>query len=88
VWHLYVVRTEQPEALGTFLADRGVATGRHYPEPPHLSQAFASLGHHAGAFPVTETVAAQGLSLPIYPGLTAEVVGTVAAAIAEFFDRA
>jgi dTDP-3-amino-3,4,6-trideoxy-alpha-D-glucose transaminase len=88
VWHLYVIRTEQPEALGTFLAERGIATGRHYPEPPHLSQAFASLGHRAGAFPITEAVAAQGLSLPIYPGLTAEAVGTVAAGIAEFFDRA
>lgn len=87
VWHLYVIRTEKPEALAGFLAERGIATGRHYPEPPHLSKAFSALGYRAGSFPVTETVAAQGLSLPIYPGLTPEAVEIVVEAIAAFFDR-
>jgi dTDP-4-amino-4,6-dideoxygalactose transaminase len=87
VWHLYVIRTGEPEALAAFLAERGIGTGRHYPEPPHLSRAFASLGHRAGSFPVAETVAAQCLSLPIYPGLSAEAVGIVVAAITDFFDR-
>src|SRR4051794_33838706 len=41
VWHLYVVRTADPEALQSFLGERAVATGRHYPEPPHLSAAYA-----------------------------------------------
>ena len=60
VWHLYVVRTADPGALGAFLGERGVGTGRHYPEPPHLSQAFARLGHGRGAFPVSERLADAG----------------------------
>src|SRR5207247_10540462 len=44
VWHLYVVRTSDPAALADHLRARGIATGRHYPEPPHLTEAFAHLG--------------------------------------------
>ena len=68
VWHLYVVRTERPEALGAFLAERGVGSGRHYPQPPHLSPAYAWLGCPRSA-PVTEALARECLSLPIYPGI-------------------
>ena len=48
VWHLYVVRTAEPEALAGHLAARGIGSGRHYPEPPHLSRAFAWLGQRKG----------------------------------------
>ena len=57
VWHLYVVRTHDRDALATFLSERGIATGRHYPEPAHLAGAYASLGYRRGAFPVTERLA-------------------------------
>lgn len=70
VWHLYVVLTEDPPALAAFLAEAGIATGRHYPEPPHLAAAYASLGHRPGSFPVAERVSAHGLSLPMFPGIT------------------
>jgi dTDP-4-amino-4,6-dideoxygalactose transaminase len=85
VWHLYVVRTADPTSLGSFLAARGVATGRHYPEPPHLSRAYRELGHSAGDFPVTEALADQLLSLPIFPGMTGDQQEAVAAAVAAFF---
>ena len=45
VWHLYVVRAADPAGLAERLAERGVATGRHYPEAIHLSRAFAHLGN-------------------------------------------
>jgi dTDP-4-amino-4,6-dideoxygalactose transaminase len=86
VWHLYVVRTRDPEALATFLRDRGIASGRHYPEPPHLSAAYARLGHKPGAFPVAEALSREALSLPLYPGMTEPQVERVAAAVASFFD--
>jgi dTDP-4-amino-4,6-dideoxygalactose transaminase len=87
VWHLYVVRTAVPERLASFLAERGIATGRHYPQPPHLSPAYAHLGYQRGDFPVTEALAAEALSLPLFPGMTEQQLGAVIEAIGDFFRR-
>ncbi len=86
VWHLYVVRTAEPERLAAFLAARGVGTSRHYPEPPHLCEAYAWLGHGPGSFPVAEAISAQALSLPIFPGMRAEQVERVCDEIRAYFD--
>jgi dTDP-4-amino-4,6-dideoxygalactose transaminase len=86
VWHLYVVQTEAPDQLAEFLRARGIGTGRHYPEPPHLSKAFSGLGYREGQFPVSERLAARCLSLPIFPGMTTDQVDAVVAAIGSFFD--
>jgi dTDP-4-amino-4,6-dideoxygalactose transaminase len=88
VWHLYTVRTAEPERLAEHLAARGVATGRHYPEPPHLSGAFAHLGHPVGSFPVAEAIGRETLSLPIYPGITEEQQDAVIHAARDYFERA
>jgi dTDP-3-amino-3,4,6-trideoxy-alpha-D-glucose transaminase len=88
VWHLYVVRTERPLELAEFLVERGIGTGRHYPEPPHRSRAYEWLGYGPGSLPVTEAVAAQVLSLPIFPGMTVEQLDTVVDAVREYFARA
>jgi len=85
VWHLYVIRTREPERLAAFLANRGIATGRHYPQPPHLSPAYAHLGYQQGQFPVTEALAAEGLSLPIFPGMTEQQLTLVIGAIGDYF---
>jgi dTDP-4-amino-4,6-dideoxygalactose transaminase len=87
VWHLYTIRTADPEALGSFLAERGISSGRHYPQPPHLSTAFADLGLPPGSFPVAEAVARETLSLPIFPGIEEEQLDAVAVAVREFFAR-
>jgi dTDP-4-amino-4,6-dideoxygalactose transaminase len=87
VWHLYEVRTADPEGLGDFLRERGIGTGRHYPEPAHLSAAYASLGYGRGAFPVTEALAGELLSLPMFPGMTEAQIAHVAASVAGFFAR-
>ena len=88
VWHLYVVGTREREALATFLSERGIATGRHYPEPAHLAGAYASLGYRRGAFPVTERLADELLSLPIFPGMSDDEIESVVTAIKEFFADA
>jgi dTDP-4-amino-4,6-dideoxygalactose transaminase len=85
VWHLYVVRTAEPARLAAFLSERGIGTGRHYPIPPHLSQAYEWLGYRRGAFPVTEALAAECLSLPIFPGMSDEQVDAVVAGIKAYF---
>jgi dTDP-3-amino-3,4,6-trideoxy-alpha-D-glucose transaminase len=87
VWHLYVVRTGDPVGLAERLAERGVATGRHYPEPPHLSAAYSRLGHRPGAFPVAEALAQQCLSLPLFPGIGDEQLHAVVAAVEDAFAR-
>jgi dTDP-4-amino-4,6-dideoxygalactose transaminase len=85
VWHIYGVRTADPEALAGFLRERGIGTGRHYPDPVHLSPAYAWLGHGPGDFPVAEGIAAQQLSLPMFPGMTEAQVDAVVGGIADYF---
>ena len=87
VWHLYVVRTADPAALADSLAARGIGTGRHYPQPPHLAAAYAWLGHAEGEFEVAERLARESLSLPVYPGITDAQVETVVDAVGRFFAR-
>ncbi len=88
VWHLYVVRTADPEALAAFLHARGIATGRHYPHPPHLCAAYAWLGLGRGAFPTTEALSAELLSLPIYPGMAPPQMHAVVQGVREYFGDA
>ena len=83
VWHLFVVRTPERERLQTELKRRGIATGVHYPLPLHLQPAYQRSGHQEGDFPVTECVAKQILSLPIYPEMTGEQVERVCGVIRE-----
>jgi dTDP-3-amino-3,4,6-trideoxy-alpha-D-glucose transaminase len=80
VYHLYVVRTPQRDYLRTELAVRQISTGIHYPVPVHQQPAYREL--FAGVtLPETEAAATEILSLPIHPGLTADDVVHVAAAI-------
>jgi dTDP-4-amino-4,6-dideoxygalactose transaminase len=85
VWHLYVVRVPDPERLAEFLAERGIQTGRHYPEPVHLSPAYRHLGFARGDFPVAETLAREALSLPIYPGIGERQLEWVCEAVRDYF---
>ena len=85
VWHLYVVRTSDPNRLAAHLADLGIQTGRHYPEPAHLAPAYRDLGFAPGDFPVAEALAREGLSLPLYPGISEAQLETVCHAIVEYF---
>jgi dTDP-4-amino-4,6-dideoxygalactose transaminase len=85
VWHLFVVLTDDPAGLAAYLAARSIGTGRHYPEPPHLSEAYAHLGLAAGSFPVAEDIACRGLSLPIFPGMTESQAERVVESIRSWF---
>jgi dTDP-4-amino-4,6-dideoxygalactose transaminase len=87
VWHLYPVRTAHAGELSAFLAERGIHTGRHYRQPPHLSPAYAGLGHRSGAFPVAESLAAELVSLPLFPGISEGQLGWVTDSVKEYFDH-
>ena len=88
VWHLFVVRTADPTGLGDHLRERGVATGRHYPTPIHLTTAYSDLGHSEGDFPVAEALAAEGLSLPMFPGISEAQVDAIVGAVRDYFASA
>ena len=83
VYHLYVVRVNNRDAVQRRLAERGISTGIHYPVAIHEQPAYRDLGHSAGAFPVTEAYAGQILSLPMYAELTDAQIDRVVAALAE-----
>jgi dTDP-4-amino-4,6-dideoxygalactose transaminase len=70
VYHVYAIRVSDRDEVTKCLADRGIATGIHYPVPVHLQDAYRSLGYDQGAFPIAERCAAEFVSLPMYPELT------------------
>jgi dTDP-4-amino-4,6-dideoxygalactose transaminase len=72
VYHLYVIRTENRDDMMSHLKNSGIGTGIHYPIPLHLQSAYAGLKYSRGDFPIVERVAAEIVSLPMYPQLTAE----------------
>lgn len=87
VYHLYVIRAPRRDALQAWLKERGIATGIHYPVPIHLQRAFQSLGYRAGDLPVTEQVAGEILSLPMYAELTDEEITYITDSIRAFYDQ-
>jgi dTDP-4-amino-4,6-dideoxygalactose transaminase len=79
VYHLYVVRVKDREKLQADLAAANIGTGIHYPIPLHQQKAYAHLGYKTGDFPVTEKIAPEIMSLPMFPQLTREQQHYVAA---------
>jgi dTDP-4-amino-4,6-dideoxygalactose transaminase len=84
VYHLYVIRIAERNELIKHLGMSGIGTGIHYPIPLHLQDAYRELGYAEGDFPVTERVAREIVSLPMFPGLTAEQQERVAAEVKAF----
>ncbi len=86
VFHLYVIRSAQRDALLSHLSQQGIQAGIHYPVPIHLQGAFAYLGQTQGSFPGTECLAREILSLPMFPELDSEQLLRVTSSIRDFFD--
>jgi dTDP-4-amino-4,6-dideoxygalactose transaminase len=77
VYHVYALCLSRRDEALSALQESGIGVGIHYPVPVHLQKAYANLGYRAGDFPVTEKLADQFLSLPIYPELRPEHVAEV-----------
>jgi len=84
VWHLFVVRHQNRDSLQKHLTDAGVGTLIHYPQPPHLQNAYAELGYTRSSFPISEQMATQVLSIPIGPHLSNEEAQYVIATMESF----
>jgi dTDP-4-amino-4,6-dideoxygalactose transaminase len=87
IYHLYVIRIKNRDALQGYLKEAGIASGLHYPIPIHLQPAYQELGYQEGDFPITEKYAKEILSLPIYPELDSEEVCYVVNSIKDFVEK-
>lgn len=86
VYHLYVIRVSQRDALQKHLGKSGIGTGIHYPVPLHLQEAYRDLQYPKGSFPVCEQVASEILSLPMYPQLAVEQCQHVVSEVGSFLS--
>jgi dTDP-4-amino-4,6-dideoxygalactose transaminase len=87
VWHLFVALHPDRDRIREGLEARGVQTGLHYPLPVHLQKAYAHLGHGPGDFPVTERIARECFSLPMFPEMTTEQQDRVIGALHETLNE-
>jgi dTDP-4-amino-4,6-dideoxygalactose transaminase len=87
VYHLYVVRTQDREALMKHLNDAGIGTGIHYPIPLHMQKAYTWLNYRPSDFPVSRRVASEILSLPMFPQMTKEQQAHVVDQVRVYLDN-
>ncbi|MBN1280603.1 MAG: DegT/DnrJ/EryC1/StrS family aminotransferase [Candidatus Thermoplasmatota archaeon] len=84
-YYMYEIRTPKRDALMQFMKEKGVDCGVHYPIPLHLQPAYKNLGIPKGSFPVSEQLAEEILSIPIYPELSKEQREYIVKEITGFF---
>ncbi len=87
IYHLFVILVENRENFQKYLAEHGIGTALHYKIPVHLQKAFAYLGYKKGDLPITESIVARNVSLPMYPELQREEVEYVCQTIKDYFGR-
>jgi dTDP-4-amino-4,6-dideoxygalactose transaminase len=87
VYNQYTIRCDRRDALKDHLAKHGIGTAVYYPIPLHLQRCFATLGGRKGQFPNAERAAAEVLSIPVFPELTAGEQEAVAGRIREFYGK-
>jgi dTDP-4-amino-4,6-dideoxygalactose transaminase len=86
VYHIYAVRVKERDRFISYLGEKGVACGIHYPVPIHLQKAYDFLSLKEGSFPVAEKCASEFVSLPMFPELTQEQIEYTCESIKKFFD--
>ncbi len=86
VWHLYVVRVSDRDRVMEGLISSGIGVGMHYPEPWHLTAAYAHLGYGPGMAPIAEKSAKEALSLPMFPHITDKQIAYVASCLSDLLS--
>ena len=81
VYHMYILQSEDREAMLSKLKEKGVATGVYYPVPLHLQKVYKNLGYKEGYMPVAEYLSHRTFAIPVYPELTDEQVDYIVDAI-------
>ena len=81
VYHVYALRVPERDELISILRQRGIQAAIHYPVPIHLQPAYEMLGYKKGDFAVSEQLAREFISLPMFPELTNSQIDFVANAL-------
>jgi dTDP-3-amino-3,4,6-trideoxy-alpha-D-glucose transaminase len=84
VYHLFIVRTKERDALRAHLDTHGVSSAVHYPFPIHRTEAYSELGMSEGSLPVSERLAEEILTLPLFPTMSDQDVSRIVAAVRAF----
>lgn len=74
VWHVFAIRCKERDRLEKRLQDNGIGTNKHYPIPMHLQECYKDFGFKEGDFPIAEEISSTELSIPMYYGMTDNVV--------------
>ncbi len=83
VYHMYIIQSENREAMLSKLKEKGVATGVYYPVPLHLQKVYKDLGYKEGDMPVSEYLSHRTFAIPVYPELTEEEINYIIESIKE-----
>ncbi len=87
IFHQYTIRTDKRDDLQQFLFEQGIPTAIHYPIPLHKQEAFKYLDYNDGDFPVSENLAKEVISLPMFPEMTEEQQDMVINSIKNFYEK-
>jgi dTDP-4-amino-4,6-dideoxygalactose transaminase len=87
VYHVYSVRIKNRDEVIGSLSDRGIQCAVHYPVPIHLQKAYQNLGYRNGSLPVSERIASEMVSLPMFPELTDAQIDAVARGVREILNH-
>ena len=87
VYHLYILRVQNRDALLSYLIEMGIGAKIHYPIPVHLQQAARYLGYREGDFPIAEAHSRQAITLPCHQHLTDDEIGYVIEKVRRFYLR-
>ncbi len=83
VYHVYAIRVEERDEVTRFLKERAIQCAVHYPVPIHLQKAYQHLGYVTGSLPISERIAREFISLPMFPELTEAQINMVVLATKE-----
>lgn len=87
VWHLFVIRLQNRDRLQSELTELGIETLIHYPVPPHKQLCYEHLGYSNGSFPISEKIHEEMLSLPLWPGISADQLSFVIESLTTILPR-
>src|SRR5260370_5359978 len=83
VYHVYAIRVKERDEVTRFLKERAIQCAVHYPVPIHLQKAYQHLGYATGSLPISERIAREFISLPMFPELTEAQINMVVLATKE-----
>ncbi len=87
MYHVYSIRVKNRGALFQELKKKGIGVLIHYPIPVHLQQAYKNLGYQKGDFPVSEKIAGEIMSLPMYPHIKEAQIRYVSNTVKNFLRK-